>query len=340
GVFALWIVLAAWMTETAGEEPPNGGPLGDPFVSGALSSSLAIDGYLIVCGLMAARAARGGARDLADLPRFIFWRTLRFAPALATGFALFFSAETALQVAGLPGAASYFAVNPLAIPIAAAFIGSVLIGAANVVGALNGAIGRAGLAAFVSACVAMRMTPGIEMTTAADIAIRLGAAFTLGVFLDSVASSGRIARSIRRLKAKNAGGIETAALIAMVAVMSLTPLAAAPAIPVAMAGYFLIFTRSRGVCADNVLCAPMMLELGRAAAPMISCAFIITWPLADFGRAFSIGDFTSAVVLAPLFVLAVFGLAFAVRRLAENPARAFSLKLREGARRHLVVDRV
>ncbi|MEO1613639.1 MAG: hypothetical protein AAFU55_14985, partial [Pseudomonadota bacterium] len=46
GVFALWIVLAAWMTETAGEEPPNGGPLGDPFVSGALSSSLAIDGYL------------------------------------------------------------------------------------------------------------------------------------------------------------------------------------------------------------------------------------------------------------------------------------------------------
>lgn len=324
GLFALWIVLAAWIEAMAA--PPSWiiSWTGASERGGALSPVLAIDAYLIICGLMAARAARGGLHDVGDLPRYAFWRALRFAPALAVSLGLFLATEAALGRAGLVGETSFFTANGLALPLLAAFLGSLLVGGAIVSGALDGAIGRAGIAAFAAACVAARLTPGMELTPAADIAARIAAAFALGVFLDSAAASGRVARSIRRIKANNAGGVELAALIAVLCALVLTPVSLLPAAPVAIMGYLLIFARKRGAVSDHFLCAPSILQFGRAAAPMIGCAFLITWPISAYRQTDATDAFDAAVVLSPLFVLAVFGLAFAVRRLAEDPTRAFA----------------
>ncbi|MEL7464021.1 MAG: hypothetical protein AAFN79_08140 [Pseudomonadota bacterium] len=329
GMFALWIVVATWMDAMTGSssQTANG-----TFATGGgvLTPVLAVDAFLILSGLMACRAARGALRDFGDVPRFTYWRILRFAPALLVGGFLFVAAEAALRAAGLAGDASFIAVNGLAIPLTAALIGSIFVGAATVAGAFSGAIGRAGIAAFVAACIAARVTPGLELSQTADMFARIAAAFALGCFLDSAVASGRVSRSVRRIKADHPAAVEIVALAAIFGSIAVTPSGLLSLAPFTIAFYLLVFARKRGAVADYVLCSPTMLEFGRAAVPMIGCAFLITWPVSEFSRAYGAADVSAALILSPLFALAVFGLAFAVRRLVEDPIRDFAEQVRCG----------
>ena len=311
GLLAAWIAIESWRMAMTGE--------------GGAPPTLAVDAVLIIAGLMTARAARSGLFDWSDLPRFLFWRSLRVAPAIFAGAALFLVVETALSDNGAPGDGGFVAANGQASILFAILLGSLVFGVAAAAGALRGAIGRAGLAALIAACMAARATPEAGLGPAGGEAARFAAAFALGAFLDSLNASGRVARSLRRLKLNNGTEAEAGALILMIAVIALSPPSVSIFAPVFVAGSFAIFLRKRDRVTEDVLTNGAVRKLGEWSMPLISGCFLLTWPMKEAVRAGLIESPDVAVILlAPAYLLAVIGLAGAFRRLVEDPARDFA----------------
>ena len=298
----------------------------------APGSGAAAEGYLVLAGLTTARAARTGLAGPETFPRFAIWRTLRFAPSLLAGLALYVLVESVLIEFGVPqtegGALSGFvAANPAALLPTAALVGALLYGGVQLSGVIVGRPGRARrVAAYtVVACIgiAAEFPPGsLAETTRCALAALLA-----GFLLESVNASGRVARSMRRIKERHGDAFEAGALMMIVALFLFADGVVAVFAPLMLAACFLVFLRRRQRLARWLASRPGR-ALGAQASSMIASAFLIVWPFASLEAAgLTKISPIEAAICAPVVLVVSIAFGRALRRLVDDPARDFALNI-------------
>lgn len=329
GLFAAGVVVSIWWALT--------GERGAVDQLNQLPANLSLDGFLMITGLMSARAARHSLMSWAEYPRYVFWRGMRILPALAASLGIYLLMSALLFDAGLgtvlSGGAAYFAVNPLTPLIATIFLGSVLYGAVFAAGMLNGAIGRSGVAALIAALILSRIAPGVELTPTMDMISRLCAAFALGVFLENINVSGRFARAMRRLKAANGALWEISALALLICVAALTTIFQTFSVfaPLVMMSCLMIFTRRYEWVSDSLLSAWPLRKLSLWAIPILCFSFTLIWPVREL-RVAGILSEMEVIIFSPLYLLSLVAFSFALQHLIEDPVRTFAKRCHEAVR--------
>ena len=298
----------------------------------APGSGAAAEGYLVLAGLTTARAARTGLAGPENFPRYAIWRTLRFAPSLLAGLALYVLVEAVLIEFRVPqtdgsALAGFVAANPAALLPAAALLGALLYGGAQLSGIVAGRPGRARLVAAYTLVAFLGVAIDLPSGSSAETARCALAALLAGFLLESVNASGRVARGIRRLKERHGDALEATSLTIIVALFLFADNVAAVFAPLMLAACFLVFLRKRHRL-SRWLASPFGKTLGAQASPMIASAFLVIWPFASLEAA-GMAQISpiEAAICAPVVLAVAIAIGRALRRLVDDPARDFALNI-------------
>lgn len=298
----------------------------------APGSGAAAEGYLVLAGLTTARAARYGLTGPESFPRFAIWRTLRFAPSLLAGLALYVLVEAVLIEFQVPHdedgpLSGFIAANPAALLPAAALGGALLYGGAQLGGVFTGRPGRARLVAAYTMVACLGIAADFPTGSFGEAARCALAALLAGLLLESVNASGRVARGMRRLKEQRGDALEAVALTIIVALFLFADGVVAVFAPLMLAGCFLVFLRKRHLL-SLWLASRFGKALGAQASPMIASAFLVIWPFTSL-QAAGLATISpiEAAICAPVVLAISIAIGRALRRLVEDPARDFALNI-------------